>query len=118
MTGEITTEGAVAGARLASPHASGGNRNHREIDHRVAQPRARSRYRNRHEVIVPHANEPDLSEIPSALRSKIKIHLARELDEVLGIALVGFKPATKKAKRTPDKGSKKSRPSQPTVGMA
>jgi ATP-dependent Lon protease len=72
-------------------------------------------------VIVPAANEPDLAEIPGALRAKIEIHLARELDQVLQIALVGFKPAAgaKKAKKASTAGgSKKSRPAQPTVGMA
>ena len=55
MTGEVSAEGAAADLGFAAPYASGGNRNHREIDHRVAQPGSRSRHRNRHEVIVPHA---------------------------------------------------------------
>jgi ATP-dependent Lon protease len=71
------------------------------------------------EVIVPAANEPDLAEVPDLLRQKVKIHLARELDQVLQIALVGFKPAhnAKKSKKAPVR-SKKSRPAQPTVGLA
>ena len=44
------------------------------------------------EVIIPAANAPDLSEIPANLKQKVKIHQARELDEVLEIALVNFKP--------------------------
>ncbi|MBK8013200.1 MAG: endopeptidase La [Deltaproteobacteria bacterium] len=44
-------------------------------------------------VIIPLANEPDLAEIPDRLRQKLRLHLVRELDEVLDIALVGFVPA-------------------------
>jgi ATP-dependent Lon protease len=67
------------------------------------------------EIIVPAANEPDLAEVPDDLKKKVTIHLARELDEVLRIALVGFKPRiVKKAKRT----KTRSRSSQPAVGLA
>jgi ATP-dependent Lon protease len=65
------------------------------------------------DVIVPQSNEPDLREIPPQLRQKIRIHLARELDEVLEIALVNFK--TKRSKKAAA-ASKKAR--QPQIGMA
>ena len=40
------------------------------------------------EVIIPHENEKDLIEIPKNVRAKIKIHLIKEMDEVLKLALV------------------------------
>lgn len=40
------------------------------------------------EVIIPHENEKDLIEIPKNVKGKIKIHLIKELDEVLKLALV------------------------------
>ncbi|MCC7381784.1 MAG: endopeptidase La [Deltaproteobacteria bacterium] len=42
------------------------------------------------EVIVPAANEPDLSEIPAAVRGQIRIHLVKKLEDALQVALVGF----------------------------
>jgi ATP-dependent Lon protease len=39
------------------------------------------------EVIVPAANEPDLVEVPEALRRKVKVHIARDIEDVLNVAL-------------------------------
>jgi ATP-dependent Lon protease len=64
------------------------------------------------DVVVPQANEPDLREIPAQLKDKARIHLARELEDVLEVALVGFKP--KRPRRVPT--AKKARPAQ--VGLA
>jgi ATP-dependent Lon protease len=64
------------------------------------------------DIVVPQANEPDLREIPVQLKDKVRIHLARELEDVLAIALVGFKP--KRPRRVAS--SKKARPAQ--VGLA
>ncbi|MCA9551413.1 MAG: endopeptidase La [Myxococcales bacterium] len=61
-------------------------------------------------VIVPSANEPDLSEVPAALRNELEIHLVRDLDEVVRLALVGY-PARA---REPGVGTQKS----PQVGLA
>jgi ATP-dependent Lon protease len=42
------------------------------------------------EVVLPAANEPDLVELPQPVRGKIRIHLARKIEDVLEVALVGF----------------------------
>ncbi|MBU1487822.1 endopeptidase La, partial [bacterium] len=39
------------------------------------------------EVIIPYENEKDLIEIPKNVRAKLKIHLIKEMDEVLKLAL-------------------------------
>jgi ATP-dependent Lon protease len=41
-------------------------------------------------VVIPSANEPDLSEVPEALRSELELHLVSDLDEVVRLALVGY----------------------------
>ncbi len=43
-------------------------------------------------VILPAANEADLAELPPEARRKIHVHLARDIEDVLGAALVGFSP--------------------------
>jgi ATP-dependent Lon protease len=53
------------------------------------------------DIVVPAGNEPDLAEIPPVLKSKIRIHLAKQIEDVLEVALVDFKvvrpkPAAKK----------------------
>src|SRR5438105_4028336 len=40
------------------------------------------------EVILPKRNEPDLDDLPEAVRKEIKIHLASDVSEVLDLALV------------------------------
>lgn len=90
MTGEITLRGRVL--------AVGGLR-----QKLLAAARAGIR-----EVIVPAANEPDLSEIPARLKQRLKIHKVKELDEVLELALVGFE-----APRPPPPTDQ-----PPTVGLA
>ncbi len=42
------------------------------------------------DVIVPAANEPDLVDIPPAVKKKLNIHLARRIEDALEVALVGF----------------------------
>jgi ATP-dependent Lon protease len=39
------------------------------------------------EVILPRRNEPDLDDIPQAVRDEISIHLVSTVAEVLGLAL-------------------------------
>ncbi|MCK6545561.1 endopeptidase La [Myxococcota bacterium] len=84
------------------------------------------------DVIVPSANTPDLSEVPAGLLAKVKIHHARELDDVLAVALAP-KTADAKAHAAPEKkphaasakakakapaSAKKSRRAPAPVGLA
>jgi ATP-dependent Lon protease len=39
------------------------------------------------EVIVPERNEPDLDDVPADIRSAMKFHIVRSVDEVLALAL-------------------------------
>ncbi|MEM9133619.1 MAG: endopeptidase La [Actinomycetota bacterium] len=39
------------------------------------------------EVILPIGNEPDVEDIPAEVRDAVTIHLATEIDDVLGVAL-------------------------------
>jgi ATP-dependent Lon protease len=39
------------------------------------------------EVILPKRNEPDLDDLPEAVRQELKIHLASDVSEVLDLAL-------------------------------
>jgi ATP-dependent Lon protease len=39
------------------------------------------------EVILPHRNEPDLDDVPQAVRDQLKIHLVRDVAEVVDLAL-------------------------------
>lgn len=64
-------------------------------------------------IIVPAANEPDLSEIPADLRAKIEVHLVSELEEVLRIALREFSP-----KPRPRPSTVPEAPDTPAVGLA
>ncbi|MBK6683918.1 MAG: endopeptidase La [Deltaproteobacteria bacterium] len=72
MTGEITLRGRVL--------AIGGLR-----QKLLAAARAGIK-----EVIVPSANAPDLSEVPPELKQELKIHLVKDLNQILEVALVGF----------------------------
>jgi ATP-dependent Lon protease len=53
------------------------------------------------EVVVPSANEADLAEVPANVRSKVKVHLVSEIEEVLAIALVDFAPKRRAAASSP-----------------
>jgi ATP-dependent Lon protease len=53
------------------------------------------------EVVIPVGNEPDLSEVPAVLKSKLKIHLVKQLEEGLEVALVGFKIRRKAERKKP-----------------
>ena len=54
------------------------------------------------EIILPKRNEKDLEDIPKNIRKVMKFHLAEKMDEVLPMALKGWKhknlnkPAKKK----------------------
>src|SRR5207302_10141469 len=39
------------------------------------------------EVILPKRNEPDLDDLPAAVRDEVKIHLVSDVNEVLALAL-------------------------------
>jgi ATP-dependent Lon protease len=39
------------------------------------------------EVIVPERNEPDLDDVPADVRSQMRFHIARSVDQVLALAL-------------------------------
>jgi len=43
------------------------------------------------DILLPISNEPDLEEIDAATKSKVNIHLVKEIDQVLELALVDFK---------------------------
>lgn len=58
-------------------------------------------------VIIPWKNKKDLVDIPEEYREKINFVAVKTIEEVLDIALVGWKKSKQK------KGSSKSRPSQP-----
>jgi ATP-dependent Lon protease len=47
------------------------------------------------EVILPRANEKDLSELPDNIKSSIKLHFVDTMDEVLALALESPLPAPK-----------------------
>jgi ATP-dependent Lon protease len=40
------------------------------------------------EIVIPKGNEKDVEDIPKEVREKLTIHFAKELDDVLKIALV------------------------------
>jgi ATP-dependent Lon protease len=42
-----------------------------------------------HRIILPKDNEPDLTDLPEEVRSKIEVHLVSELGEVLALTLRG-----------------------------
>jgi ATP-dependent Lon protease len=65
------------------------------------------------QVILPEQNEKDLVEIPSRVRSAVKIRLVKSMDEVLAIAL---RPAKAKPKRS--SAAKRGSSSQRDTGVA
>jgi len=44
------------------------------------------------EVILPRANEKDISELPDNIKNSIKLHFVDNMDEVLALALEGPLP--------------------------
>ena len=44
------------------------------------------------EVILPHANEKDVAELPDNIKKSIKLHFVDQMDEVLALALEGPLP--------------------------
>jgi ATP-dependent Lon protease len=40
------------------------------------------------EVIVPHRNAAEILRMPAEIRSRLKIHLVKDVQEVLGLSLV------------------------------
>lgn len=69
MTGEVTLQGRVL--------PIGGVKQKVLAAHRAGMT----------DVILPHANGDDLEDVPDDVRNALTIHLAREIDEVLGWAL-------------------------------
>jgi ATP-dependent Lon protease len=69
MTGEITLRGSVLPV--------GGIKEKLLAAHRAGI----------HEVLVPARNEPDLEEVPKDVRSELKVHLIKRVDEVLPLVL-------------------------------
>ena len=67
-------------------------------------------------LIMPAANEPDLEEVPAALRQKLEIHLVEDIEEVLAIALVDFD--RRRPTRTGDREDPKPIPAAPPIGLA
>ena len=58
------------------------------------------------DIIIPFSNEPDLEEIDASTKAKVNIHLAKEIEQVLELALVDFKckpPAMRTRSRSPEK---------------
>ncbi len=52
-------------------------------------------------VVLPASNEPDLAELPAEVRKKITIRLARNIEDVLEAALIGFAPRLEVAAAPP-----------------
>ena len=69
MTGEITLRGRVLAIGGLKEKAVAAHRN--RIGH----------------VIIPHGNARDIQELPEEVRSAVRFHTVRTMDEVLGIAL-------------------------------
>jgi ATP-dependent Lon protease len=46
-----------------------------------------------HDVILPDENEKDLEDIPEDVRSAMRFHLVKHMDEVIPLALDGTLPA-------------------------
>lgn len=59
-----------------------------------------------HEVIIPKRNEKDLEDIPRNIRKVMKFHFVEKMDEVLPLALKGWKQ--KGLKKTTRKGKRPS----------
>jgi ATP-dependent Lon protease len=70
---------------------------------------------NIHTVIIPERNKKDLDEIPKHIRRKLNFVFAKDMDQILEIALVDGKKvrsAAKKAKRAGSKGEAKEQVAQ------
>ena len=74
MTGEITLRGRVLPIGGLKEKSVAAHRNH-VVD-----------------VIIPHANERDLEELPQEVRDAIRFHPVKTMDEVLKLALRGASP--------------------------
>jgi len=85
MTGEITLRGSVLGV---------GGLNEKTV---VAM---RSGVGT---VLVPKANEKDLSELPEVVKRNLKIELIETMDDVLRRALVGWNPTARPGGKDPSK---------------
>ncbi len=44
------------------------------------------------EVVLPAGNEPDLEDVPEAVRAELTVHLASEIGQVLAAAVEGEAP--------------------------
>jgi ATP-dependent Lon protease len=54
-------------------------------------------------VLIPKANDKDLSELPEIVKKNLNIETVETMDEVLELALVGWKPHTRPGKTDPSK---------------
>ncbi len=52
-------------------------------------------------LVLPKLNDRDLEEIPPELKEGLEFHLVEHLDEVLAIAVPGYKGGSKKGRRSP-----------------
>lgn len=60
-------------------------------------------------ILFPHTNEKDVSELPEKVRKELTLIPVKHMDEVLPLALEGFK-AAKSAPKSDKKAAKASRP--------
>jgi len=60
------------------------------------------------EVILPVDNEADMEDIPAEVREQVKFHLAKNLDDVLAVALADPKPRKKAAAKKKTAARKKT----------
>ncbi|MEQ1857433.1 MAG: endopeptidase La [Longimicrobiales bacterium] len=61
------------------------------------------------EIILPQDNEADLEDIPDALRSQMKFHLAETLDDVMEVALMGVKKTPQQLASNGEPGKRRLR---------
>jgi ATP-dependent Lon protease len=64
------------------------------------------------DIIIPHSNEPDLEEIDASTKAKVNIHLVKEIEQVLELALVDFKC------KSPTMRASRISPKKTQVGLA
>ena len=70
------------------------------------------------QVIIPAENEKDLKEIPDNVKSKLKIHAVKWIEEVLHIALEEIpKPSVKKTKPMMEESDIAAKPRRKTKGQ-
>ena len=58
-------------------------------------------------ILFPHTNEKDVAELPEKVRKELTLIPVKHMDEVLPLALEGYKKPTAAAKKTVKKVAKK-----------